>query len=168
MSGKVDRKALPPPGSSRPELPTPLAEPLDGEERELADLWCEILGLDEVGRDDDFFLLGGDSLSALELSYRAERILGRDLTPAIFSSLTIARMAAPPRDDPPVEGGAEPASRSEAPSLPDSPARQGHFAQRLRESRCADAFSAARSLGAALLLYVVASKARLAFGARRA
>ena len=69
-SGKVDRRAL----AARP-LPEPVATggdaPRNDLERLLAELWCEVLELDEVGRDDSFFDLGGDSLQAMRVSARA-------------------------------------------------------------------------------------------------
>ncbi|MEX1007448.1 MAG: non-ribosomal peptide synthetase, partial [Acidimicrobiia bacterium] len=61
--GKIDRAALPPPPD--PAL-RPYREPV-GRERELAGLYMQVLGLDRVGLDDDFFELGGDSLAAVEL-----------------------------------------------------------------------------------------------------
>jgi aryl carrier-like protein len=60
----------------------------------LADLWAEILGLDAVGVDEDFFALGGDSILLLKLCARA-RELGIALSPrALFAHPTIAELAA--------------------------------------------------------------------------
>jgi amino acid adenylation domain-containing protein len=83
-AGKVDRKALPPPGSARPELRSAFVPPRSDEEHALADLWSELLGLDEVGLDDDFYQLGGDSLSALEMTYLVERRYGRPIPPEFY------------------------------------------------------------------------------------
>jgi acyl-coenzyme A synthetase/AMP-(fatty) acid ligase/thioesterase domain-containing protein/acyl carrier protein len=62
-NNKIDRASLTPVvearGSSTP--------PRDDWERKIATVWCTILGLDEVGVEDDFFSLGGDSLGVLEL-----------------------------------------------------------------------------------------------------
>lgn len=59
--GKVDRAALPPP-------PERVIEPVRGPtEAALAALWCTVLGLDEVGRSEDFTALGGDSLAAARM-----------------------------------------------------------------------------------------------------
>lgn len=63
--GKVDRAALaePPPPRSSPNVERDLV----GRERAVAELFCEVLGLEQVGLHDDFFELGGDSLAAIEL-----------------------------------------------------------------------------------------------------
>jgi hypothetical protein len=151
LSGKVDRAALPPPGSSRPDLSAPFVEPSDGLEKELAELWCEILGLDEVGRDDDFFLLGGDSLSALELSFRAEGILGHSLPPSIFRSPTIAVMAVAPREDPAPDAEIEPRPEGSGPA--DPPSESGPSRRSIRGAAMSKLFSTAQPLGLALPLY---------------
>ncbi|MEV4094511.1 non-ribosomal peptide synthetase [Streptosporangium saharense] len=67
--GKLDRDAL-----ARRPLParaTSEAGFLTEAERVLAEIWCDVLELDEVGRQDSFFDLGGDSLSAMRLASRA-------------------------------------------------------------------------------------------------
>ncbi|MBC7271464.1 MAG: amino acid adenylation domain-containing protein [Streptomyces sp.] len=72
-SGKVDRNALPePPPRPGAERPSPRTE----EQRELARLFAEVLGLEEVGVDDDFFDLGGHSLRVAALASRITRELG--------------------------------------------------------------------------------------------
>ena len=63
--GKVDRAALAEPPSPRPG--TGSERELVGRERAVAELFCEVLGLEQVGLHDDFFELGGDSLAAIEL-----------------------------------------------------------------------------------------------------
>ncbi|OJH38599.1 non-ribosomal peptide synthetase [Cystobacter ferrugineus] len=72
-SGKVDRKALPVPavGASGPR--TPPSTPM---EVQLAGLWTTLLGLEQVGLEDDFFELGGHSLLAMQLAARAREALG--------------------------------------------------------------------------------------------
>lgn len=66
-SGKTDRKALPDPEWPVAAVP---AEPavLSSEERIVLDAWRQVLGIDEVGLDDDFFRLGGHSLLMTRLS----------------------------------------------------------------------------------------------------
>ena len=54
-NGKVDRKALPPPPSSRPDLLSAFVAPRDATERALASVWGDVLGVDDVGIEDDFF-----------------------------------------------------------------------------------------------------------------
>ncbi|WP_436563547.1 amino acid adenylation domain-containing protein [Kitasatospora sp. HPMI-4] len=69
-NGKVDRAGLPVPGRQRPEVSAEFAAPRDATERALAAAWRDAVGLDEVGVEDDFFELGGDSLSAIRLVTR--------------------------------------------------------------------------------------------------
>ncbi len=66
-SGKTDRRALPKPGHERPELATPYIAPRTETEKKLAQVWRDVLQLDRVGLDDNFFDLGGDSLMALKM-----------------------------------------------------------------------------------------------------
>ncbi|MFD1871783.1 amino acid adenylation domain-containing protein [Hymenobacter bucti] len=63
-SGKVDKKALPAPERTRPALGVPFRRPAAGAAQHVAQLWAELLQLDEVGADDNFFELGGNSLLA--------------------------------------------------------------------------------------------------------
>ena len=70
--GKLDRKALPAP-DVRANAARSHAAPQGGLECALAALWCALLGLPEVGRDDHFFDLGGHSLRVVELVNRARR-----------------------------------------------------------------------------------------------
>ena len=70
VSGKVDRQFLPAPDSSRPELDTPYVEPGTPLEKELAKIWCEVLGVEQIGIHDNFFDLGGHSLRAMQLISR--------------------------------------------------------------------------------------------------
>ena len=63
-SGKVDRRALPEPDSQRPDLPAAFVAPRSAVEREIAEVWQEVLGIESVGVTDKFFDLGGHSLQA--------------------------------------------------------------------------------------------------------
>ena len=63
-------------------------------ESKLAALWAEALDLDQVGLDDDFFLLGGDSLQAVELFLRIEETFGQRLPRSVlFDAGTVREMA---------------------------------------------------------------------------
>jgi amino acid adenylation domain-containing protein len=64
-NGKLDRRALPMPDQRRPELAVPYVPPLGAIEQKLGDLFADALGLDQVGRNDNFFDLGGNSLLAV-------------------------------------------------------------------------------------------------------
>ena len=65
-SGKVDRKNLPKPDLQRPELSTLYKAPSTQTEKNITNVWMELLLLDKIGIDDNFFLLGGNSLLALK------------------------------------------------------------------------------------------------------
>ena len=78
----------------RPELDTPLVAPRTEVERELAEICAEVLGVDRVGVEDEFFALGADSLVTLRVLGRVEERLGVELPPAAaFDGLTVARLA---------------------------------------------------------------------------
>ncbi|HEX6768779.1 MAG TPA: phosphopantetheine-binding protein, partial [Candidatus Binatia bacterium] len=94
-AGKVDRGALPVPGSQRPHLDTPFAPPNSEVEQELARVWAEVLGLDEVGVHDRFFDLGGQSLLATQIISRLiEKFKINIPIRALFEAPTVAQMAA--------------------------------------------------------------------------
>ncbi|MGK5730539.1 amino acid adenylation domain-containing protein [Streptomyces sp. URMC 124] len=91
LNGKLDRKALPEPAPASAAAARP---PRTEAERVIAGLVAEILGLDAVGADDNFFSLGGDSISAIQLGSRARRA-GWGLTPrVVFERKTVAAVAA--------------------------------------------------------------------------
>ena len=76
--------------AGKPEEDRP-ATPL---EEKLAGLWAKTLGVDRVGLHDDFFLLGGDSLQAVDLFLEIERTLGQRLPrSALFDAGNVADMA---------------------------------------------------------------------------
>ncbi|KAA0102330.1 non-ribosomal peptide synthetase [Mycolicibacterium sp. P1-18] len=91
VNGKLDVRALPEPvvpaaGESR--------DPRDDREALLANVFAEVLGLPQVGIDDDFFTLGGDSISSIAVSGRARKA-GLHLTPRdVFRRRTVAALAA--------------------------------------------------------------------------
>ncbi|SEP81364.1 non-ribosomal peptide synthase domain TIGR01720/amino acid adenylation domain-containing protein [Pseudomonas sp. NFACC02] len=88
-NGKLDRKALPEPQVQQRAFEAPL----DGVERELAELWQDLLGVQQVGRQDNFFELGGDSILSLQIVSRARK-RGIQLTPRqMFERQTIAELA---------------------------------------------------------------------------
>ena len=93
-SGKIDRLALPAPDGTRPELDTPFLAPRTPVEEALSRIWADVLGLDQVGIDDDFLELGGDSLRASQVGSRAIGVLGVDLPlRALLRAPTVADMA---------------------------------------------------------------------------
>ncbi|MFG2294348.1 amino acid adenylation domain-containing protein [Streptomyces sp. NPDC048603] len=98
-SGKVDRKTLaarPLPGATGAG---PVAAARDAVEFEMCDLWATALGRESVGIDEDFFALGGDSLTAVRLmaSVRAHFATGLELV-ELFRAPTVAELARRVRD----------------------------------------------------------------------
>ncbi|AWJ86457.1 non-ribosomal peptide synthetase (plasmid) [Azospirillum sp. TSH58] len=93
-NGKLDRKALPLPiagakadSSGRPPAP--------GLESRLAVLFAELLDLERIGADDDFFAIGGHSLLAMRLAARIRRDIGRPVAVSqIMVAPTVSRLAA--------------------------------------------------------------------------
>jgi amino acid adenylation domain-containing protein len=93
-NGKVDRRALPAPGSTRPELDTPFVPSRTETETVVAGIWAEVLGLDQVGVEDDFLDLGGSSLQAMQIATRVHRTLRVDVpVQALLAAPTVAGMA---------------------------------------------------------------------------
>ncbi|MFD5753643.1 amino acid adenylation domain-containing protein, partial [Streptomyces sp. NPDC127033] len=91
VNGKVDRRALPEPVF---EAGDEYVAPRTETERALAAVWAEVLGVERVGVEDDFFELGGDSISSLKVVSRIRAALGAGLSPrALFDHPTVARLA---------------------------------------------------------------------------
>ena len=92
-NGKVDRNALPEPSPAA--AGTRRVEPGNEKERQLAELWGEVLGVSPVAPHDDFFDLGGHSLLVPKLLRRVEEAFGRRLSPAaLYHAPTVDAMAA--------------------------------------------------------------------------
>ncbi|MBO0991337.1 amino acid adenylation domain-containing protein, partial [Delftia sp. SD018] len=90
-NGKVDRKALPEPelaGAQAYEAPQGDVEAM------LAGIWEEVLELDRVGRSDNFFMLGGDSILSLQIVSRTYRAGWRITPRQLFERQTVAELAA--------------------------------------------------------------------------
>lgn len=94
-NGKVDRKALPPPETSRATRSTNYVEPQTELDKKIAQIWQEELKIDKVGLNDNFFDLGGHSLLMVQVAGRLEALLNREL-PVIelFKYPTISSLAA--------------------------------------------------------------------------
>jgi non-ribosomal peptide synthetase component F len=84
-NGKVDRTAVAElVARGRPDLLTDYREPANPRERSIAELWAQYLGFAEVGADDDFFELGGDSLLGMRIVADLTRAYGVEISPRDF------------------------------------------------------------------------------------
>lgn len=91
-NGKVDRKSLPVPmlGGCQREYQPPQGEI----EESLADIWQELLGVERIGRHDNFFVLGGHSLPAVQLVSRIRQRLGLELSlREVFAAASLSLLA---------------------------------------------------------------------------
>ncbi|BBZ31543.1 hypothetical protein MCNF_01480 [Mycolicibacterium confluentis] len=89
-SGKIDRRALPAPVL----VAKVFRAPQTLTEKTIAEAFTEVLGLDRVGLDDDFFALGGDSLIAIRVSARLQAALGVEVPVRyLFDAPTVGGLA---------------------------------------------------------------------------
>jgi acyl carrier protein len=79
-NGKVDRKALPPPEAKRTPTLTRTEQPATEIERDIARIWADVLRLDEVPLDENFFDLGGHSLLFAQVQNRLEQRLQQKIS----------------------------------------------------------------------------------------
>lgn len=94
-TGKIDRSSLAARLAALATTPPATREPRDEVERMLADTWANVLGRSQVGLDETFFELGGNSLDAMRLFAQIERRTGRALRlSALFETPTVAGLAA--------------------------------------------------------------------------
>ncbi len=91
--GKVDRKALPEPKVIE-ESKTEYIEPETETEKIIASIFGKILGIDKIGKNDDFFDLGGHSLKAVVLQARIEKKFSLRISlKNLFDLTTVAKLA---------------------------------------------------------------------------
>jgi amino acid adenylation domain-containing protein/non-ribosomal peptide synthase protein (TIGR01720 family) len=110
-NGKLDRAALPAPDRAATGGGSYVA-PSSPAETAVAAVWADVLGLDRVGLDDDFFALGGDSIAAVRVLARVRALSDVDVPArAIFDAPTVRTLAALlPAAVAPVLAAAAPAS----------------------------------------------------------
>jgi amino acid adenylation domain-containing protein len=93
-SGKINRLALPSPQQGSLGRREQLVRPRNAIEEKLCSIWCEVLELDEVGIDDNFFDVGGHSLSGMRVLARVRRDLRVDIPiRRLFDHPTIGELA---------------------------------------------------------------------------
>jgi acyl carrier protein len=94
-NGKIDRRALPPPGEAPVTETRSFVAPRTPVEEVLAQIWAELLGADRVGAEDNFFELGGHSLLATQLVTRLREVFRAELPLGIlFAAPTVSGLAA--------------------------------------------------------------------------
>ena len=91
-NGKVDRRALPAP--DRATAAREYVAPRDEKEEFFCGLWQELLGLERVGVNDDFFELGGDSLLVIRVVTKANKAAMGITTKQVFQHRTVAELSA--------------------------------------------------------------------------
>lgn len=81
--------------SPRPEIDTDFVAPQTDEEKAIAGIWRDVLGLEEIGLDDDFFDLGGNSLKMIAIASNIHKKLKKQVEiKTLFDLLTIRQVAA--------------------------------------------------------------------------
>ena len=95
-NGKVDRRALPAPAPEARHLtpPTSYVAPRSELERSIGAIWQELLGVEEIALDENFFELGGNSLLMVQLRLKLRKVLNRDVPiMELFRNPTVASLA---------------------------------------------------------------------------
>ncbi len=93
-NGKVDRRGLPAPEHTRPELGEAFVAARTSIEEVVTGIWSQALGIEQIGIHDDFFALGGDSLLAILVITRLRKVLQVQLSLARFlEARTIAKLS---------------------------------------------------------------------------
>lgn len=93
-NGKVDRRALPAPHTTRPDLDVPYIAPRGAFEEKLAEIWSRLLRVEQVGIHDSFFDLGGDSLLVLQVVSDVRRVFAVEVPLSdFFIGPTVAQVA---------------------------------------------------------------------------
>ncbi|MCU1267649.1 MAG: amino acid adenylation domain protein [Acidobacteria bacterium] len=93
-NGKIDRRALPSPDRTRPEFLPSRSAPRNQVEEQLAAIWKDVIELDQVGVNDDFFEVGGHSLLAVRLLAEIEKAFGQKIPlVSLFRHTTIESLA---------------------------------------------------------------------------
>ena len=123
-SGKTDRRALPAPGAVTAEREAGGAAPRSGVERAVAEAWQEVLGVESVGLDDNFFDLGGHSLLLARLRSRLAGRFPREVSIVVLFRYPTVRSLAEHLS------GSEPAAAVEAPGEAEVESRRAAMRRR--------------------------------------
>ena len=94
-NGKIDRRALPAPDQTRPELLEDFVAPRTPIEEVVAQIWAEVFALEQVGVFDNFLELGGHSLLVIQIISRLREIFPVTIPmSSFFGAPTVAELAA--------------------------------------------------------------------------
>ena len=94
-NGKIDRAALPASDETNIQRDRSFSAPSTPIEERLAGIMATLLGLEQVGRDDNFFMLGGHSMLATQVIMRVAEIFGVDLSlRTLFEAPTLQQLSA--------------------------------------------------------------------------
>ncbi len=93
LNGKIDMKALANTELTRNDLESKYVPPQTPEEKILAKIWQEVIGIDKVGVNDNFFELGGDSIMSIQIIARANQEGLKIIPKQIFQYQTIAELS---------------------------------------------------------------------------
>ncbi len=93
-NGKVDRRSLPAPNPDRPVLNEVFVAPCTMVEKQLAEIWAAVLGIEQVGIHDNFFELGGHSILAVQMLTKVQETFKVELPLlSLFQTPTVAGFA---------------------------------------------------------------------------
>jgi amino acid adenylation domain-containing protein len=93
-NGKLDRLALPEPVAERPELEKEFEAPRTDTEKTLSSIWGQVLGIEQISINDNFFDLGGHSLSAVQASVKINQSINVELSLRnFFQAANLAELA---------------------------------------------------------------------------
>lgn len=94
-NGKIDRRSLPRPSRTRPQLEQTYTPPSNEIDRQLVDIWEGVLDVRPIGIQDNFFHVGGHSLAAARIVARVIKTFLVEIPlEALFNAPTVADMAA--------------------------------------------------------------------------
>jgi acyl carrier protein len=107
-NGKIDRRALPVADLASPESNNFYVSPQSELEQSLVKIWEEVLGVEKVGTQDNFFDLGGHSLLMVEVNQQLRKVIGRSVPIVqMFRYPTISALAKSLGQDPTVQPSLE-------------------------------------------------------------
>ncbi|MBV1911041.1 MAG: amino acid adenylation domain-containing protein [Kangiellaceae bacterium] len=93
-NGKIERKALPEPSTDDLDTAADYVEPISKVEKQIAEMWTSLLGVENIGVYDKFIELGGHSMLVLEAVWKAKEDYGLELDPASLIRDTLEQIAA--------------------------------------------------------------------------